>query len=456
MRKCGAWGLGALALLFFGLAGPGCGNSESKVPGTTVTITSTPEEGARLLVGGLEKGLTPVTLNDQPPGWLDIIVQKDGFKREVDRVEVVPGPPLQFEIAMTPVVGYVSVDSEPFGADVLVNGVSIGKTPLFKYPMAVGKYDYELRLPNYYPIQSTVEVVEDFQYDLRHTLKPMEATVSILSRPSSASIRVNNELRTEKTPVKIRLAPGLYIIGVQAKGYVEAEERLTLAANEERTVNLTMLPGDVPEGMVLVPAGPFIMGANESAPDESPRREVNLDAYYIDKFEVTNARFKAVFPAHTFPKGQEEFPVSNVSWNQATEYARSIGKRLPTEAEWEKAARGTDGREFPWGRDFNPDFCNTKERDIGDCLKPGSSLGGVSPYGCFDMAGNVYEWVQDWYEAYPGNTQVTKDYGQIYRILRGGAYTEPQFQARCARRHFDRMDAKKPTYGFRCAKDVAP
>jgi formylglycine-generating enzyme required for sulfatase activity len=282
----------------------------------------------------------------------------------------------------------------------------------------------------------------------------MEATLSVLSRPTGATIWLNNERREEKTPAKLVLPPGLYIVGVHAQGYVQSEERLTLKSNTESTVDVRLEPGAVPEGMVLVPAGKFIMGADGRAPDESPRREVELKAYFIDKYEVSNAQFKAVFPSHIFPKGMEDFPAEGVSWSQATEYARAVGKRLPTEAEWERAARGDDGREFPWGAEFNVEFANTKEKDRDGVVKPGTLLGGVSPFGCFDMAGNVYEWTQNWYEAYPGNTQVTKDYGQVYRVLRGGSYLEPQFQARCVRRHFDRMDAKKKGYGFRCAQDV--
>jgi iron(II)-dependent oxidoreductase len=88
-------------------------------------------------------------------------------------------------------------------------------------------------------------------------------------------------------------------------------------------------------------------------------------------------------------------------------------------------------------------------------VRVGTYLEAISPAGCFDMAGNVYEWTSSWYEAYPENTAIIKNYGQVFRVLRGGSYRTPQFQARCAMRHFDRMDIKKADYGFRCAKDVA-
>ncbi|HEX71798.1 MAG TPA: hypothetical protein ENN65_00565, partial [Candidatus Hydrogenedentes bacterium] len=267
-------------------------------------------------------------------------------------------------------------------------------------------------------------------------------------------IWLNNQLQDQKTPARFRLPPGLYLVSVHSKGFIQEDERLVLEPNAENSVTLRMRQGEVPPGMVLIPAGPFLMGEDGRCPDESPKRAVLLDAFYIDRHEVTNEQFKKVFPGHTFTKGKEQLPVSGVSWTQATQYAQAVGKRLPTEAEWEKAARGEDGREYPWGADFDKSLCNTTELDLGGPTVVGRFLGGASPYGCLDMAGNVYEWVADWYEAYPGNTLVTKDYGQVYRVLRGGSYMSGRFHARCARRHFDRMDAQRADYGFRCAKDV--
>jgi len=149
--------------------------------------------------------------------------------------------------------------------------------------------------------------------------------------------------------------------------------------------------------MVLVPAGEFYFG-----PD---RVKLTLPDFYIDRYPVTNAEYKkfveatgAPEPTHwrrgTWPEGKADHPVVNVTWEQAAAYAEWAGKRLPTEEEWEKAARGTDGREWPWGSTFDPSRCNTNESGIWDTTPVGKySPAGDSPYGAADMAGNVWEWI---------------------------------------------------------------
>lgn len=447
----GRWTTLGVLLLFLA----GCGrNIEQDIP-TKVTIDSTPEQGARILMDGVECGVTPKTFENLQPGWKEILLKKENYKRTPDRIEVKDGTEQTYLIHMERLKGYLSLDSQPAGADIYVDGETLlGKTPLERAPLPTGPHTYELRLDNYYPVAETLEVKEDFQYNFVHRLKPIEATLSVFSLPTGSTIWLNNQVQLSKTPAQFKLAPGSYLVTVHTKGFVQEETRVDLKPNDKITLTLELKQGRVPQGMVLVPAGPFIMGEDGRSPDESPRREVVLDAFCIDKYEVTNAQFKAVFPSHTYPEAQDDFPVTGVSWNQAVRYAQTIGKRLPTEAEWEKAARGPKGNEYPWGMDFDPAVCNTAERDVGGPMRVGGFPAGVSPYGLMDAAGNVYEWVQDWYEAYPGNRVITRDYGQIYRVLRGGSFTTGKFHARCARRHFDRMDAARADYGFRCAMDV--
>lgn len=238
--------------------------------------------------------------------------------------------------------------------------------------------------------------------------------------------------------------------------------------------------------MVLVPAGPFVMGTDDvdasgksqefgfNEPlylNEQPRRELNLDAFYIDKYEVTNGQFVAYLRAlgkyteqqittlvERLQLQDSKLPVRNLTWYKADEYCRFVGKRLPTEAEWEKAARGTDGREYPWGNDWNPEYVN-KGQNEADVMPVGSIEEGKSPYGVYEMAGNVMEWTADWYEAYPGAEYKSPNYGQKRKVARGGSwggvghYVIPHYFRVAYRFNFP-PDQAFNDVGFRCAKDA--
>jgi formylglycine-generating enzyme required for sulfatase activity len=186
------------------------------------------------------------------------------------------------------------------------------------------------------------------------------------------------------------------------------------------------------EQMILIPAGEFRMGSladdNFAEGDEKPQRVVYLPDFYIDKLEVANIEYKRFTDATgypppeawrdgNYPEGADFYPVTGVSWWEAAVYANWIGKRLPTEAEWEKAARGTDARRFPWGDEFDLDFANVAK----DLLPVASYFEGASPYDVLNMAGNVAEWTASAYLPYP---EIDLDVPDVF----GGTSAAPPHQ----------------------------
>ncbi len=207
-----------------------------------------------------------------------------------------------------------------------------------------------------------------------------------------------------------------------------------------------------PQGMVLVPAGAFLLGSPEpDAPaDVGALRSAFLPAFYIDIYEVTHTDYKTVNPAYTIPEGKADFPVTGLSLEEARAYAAAIGKRLPTAAEWEKAARGTDGRVFPWGDTFQEGFANLVGKE--SLVPVGSFPKGVSPYGAHDMIGNAWEWVETPYiqKSLLGKPLFTTE------IIKGGAFSYPAFQGEACYNGFEGNGGTCHDVGFRCVQDASP
>lgn len=236
-------------------------------------------------------------------------------------------------------------------------------------------------------------------------------------------------------------------------------------------------PSPYPE-MVLIPAGEFIMGDGDGSgkQDERPSHTVYLDAFYIDRYEVTNKQYQAFIRATghpaprveqswaepynwngtEYPEGCADQPVVLVTWHDAQQYCAWVGKRLPTEAEWEKAARGgLVGKRYPFGdtleldhASFDKGFMRTRKAMRVGSFKPNA-------FGLYDMAGNVWEWCRDWYdqEYYknsPRNNPQGPDNG-TYRVFRGGSWNSDEKFLRCSQRGKNVPEYKSHTVGFRCA-----
>ncbi len=226
--------------------------------------------------------------------------------------------------------------------------------------------------------------------------------------------------------------------------------------------------------MVYVPAGEFIVGTNEAdnsefnrrdnvplnANDARPQHKTTTGAFFIDTTEVTNAQYQKYcdatgvptpphWKAGKFAAAQAEFPVHHVNWYEASAYAKWAGKRLPTEAEWEKAARGADGRIYPWGNDWDASKANNSS------LAPravGQYAAGASPYGALDMSGNVAEWTSSWWQAYANAPTKQPDLGTKYKVVRGGAWSSNTLQAQTWYRGAAGQRTRIEWIGFRCAQ----
>jgi formylglycine-generating enzyme required for sulfatase activity len=294
---------------------------------------------------------------------------------------------------------------------------------------------------------------------------------------------------------------GSHVVKVLKSGREIWQREVTVWANERSNVMIDIEPLR-PEGpaivtsedgaeMVLIPAGEFWMGADDGDEKARPRHRVVLDAYRLDKYEVTNAQFRAFMEAKGYerqdlwsPEGwswrarklggdagpmqpkfwtdskwnQPKQPVVGVSWYEADAYCRFAGKRLPTEAEWEKAARGSDGLRYPWGETWEASRANSDQSHTNVTVAIGSHPTGASPYGVHDLAGNAMEWVSDWYgkdyyrkgpERNPTGPSSGED-----KVLRGGSWDNKGKDLQAAVRRGDSPDERGRKIGFRCARDA--
>ena len=253
-----------------------------------------------------------------------------------------------------------------------------------------------------------------------------------------------------------------------------AKTNARLRAEQEEEIRKLQEGGfRLPEEMALIPAGEFLMGTEDGLPDARPLHRIYLSDYLIDRYEVTNTQYRQCVDggACMAPRDREAFddqarsryPVVNVTWSQARAYCQWAGKRLPTEAEWEKAARGTDGRRYPWG---NSEIVIEQHRPKGNEAKLSSNgMGPVemdaasaSPYGVYGLVGSVSEWVKDWYaEDFYALSSSRDPQGPLrgsFRVLRGAGWNEGLPELRSSYRGWDEMTYWGPTLGIRCAMDL--
>jgi len=216
-------------------------------------------------------------------------------------------------------------------------------------------------------------------------------------------------------------APTIYVVfWIAAVGLARASARLQPPSPAQQVREAAATPN----GFVYVPGGECIIGSDDADADEDarPARRLFVASFYLGRCEVTHREYQRFRPSHPIPTGYADHPVTNLTLEEAAAYCRAVGGRLPADVEWEKAARGTDGRRYPWGNAFDAGRCNLlrdRRRPVEACAAPGVRrglravgryAGGASPYGALDMAGNAWEWVSDAHRGDPNR-----------RIIRGGA-----------------------------------
>jgi formylglycine-generating enzyme required for sulfatase activity len=250
----------------------------------------------------------------------------------------------------------------------------------------------------------------------------------------------------------------------------------SVPSSDQTSTSIIVWPNDGKE-MVFIPGGTFIMGSNDGNPNHQPQHHVLVADFYLDRWPITNAEYKKFVDAtnhtvpnyqvswcntqgynwdpqtRTYPAGKADHPVVLITWADAMAYAAWSGKRLPTEAEWERAARGLSGRRYAWGDDFAADCCNCKEAGSQGTSPVGVfSPAGDTPEGVVDMVGNVWEWTNSLFYPFPYDPDDGREsrLAQGFRVLRGASWVNDASVANC----LSRLDGDFQFYnnvGFRCA-----
>ncbi len=483
-----------------------------QVQGYGSLVINTSPEGCQIYIDSEDYGLSPKTIDKVPAGERTIVLSKEGYSTSTEVIRIERGKKVVFNKTLAPQMGTIEVtvagaqNIEPDKVQVYLDGKYRGTMPKEGKPLKIanilaGAHKIKAEHPDYEPAEQEVQVRYNAVEEVKIELKGKPGRVLVTSTPLKARVLVNGTEQGD-TPYSTTLSPGKYTIRVTLKGYKSKEQEIEVKPNKSLTLNyeLEALPkgqedvGAVREtpDMVYIPAGEFMMGCaphdSECGSDEKPYHKVYLDAYYIDKHEVTVAEYKKCVDAGVCNEpetggycnwgvsGRDNHPINCVSWNDADAYCRWAGKRLPTEAEWEKGARGTDGRIYPWGNEFDCHKGNfDDETTIDDSYTvPGGSNcdgynttspvcsfpAGNSPYGLCDMSGNVWEWVQDWYgqEYYsssPSSNPTGPSSGKL-RVRRGGSW---RFDFPVLFRSSDRIRfnpvLRPDDYGFRCVRRIS-
>ena len=445
----------------------------------TLVIESSPS-GAKVTMGGREVGTTPYRNERMASGEHLVSLVLDLYRSVANEVvEVKDGEVTKKTYALEADFGTVSVDSEPKGARVLVSGKEMGKTPA-ELRLSPGDYEVVLDLEGHRGRSFKVAVARGASVSITSAqakLERKEFSLTVLADPPvpGAKIWLDGKETGKTAPETLGgVSEGTHTLEVRTEkssGKVDVSGRdgeaktATVALKEVSGPVVAAPPGGqvaqgsgAAEGMVLIPGGTFWMGCvpgdSECKDGEKPRHQVTVDSFYMDTHEVTQAQYERVMGKNPSDfKNCSDCPVENVSWDDARSYCSKVGKRLPSEAEWEYAARGGKDGEVRHGSLGDVAWYD------GNSEKKTHPVGKKAPngFGLYDMLGNVYEWCSDWYdEGYYAKSPLKDPHGAesgAYRVLRGGSWFNVSRNVRASGRFGYTPGTGYYNLGFRCVRD---
>ncbi|MDD5225233.1 MAG: formylglycine-generating enzyme family protein [bacterium] len=467
-------------------------------------INTRPDK-CRIFIDSEDCGFSPRIIESIPAGARTVVLARDGYVTASVEVNIEKGKKLVLDKTLDPQTGSIllnvgnnSLAIEQEKTSVYLDDNYIGVMPragkILKIEnVLIGQHKLRIEHPDYEPVEDSIEVRNRATEEATLKLQGKPGKILIASTPLRARVFLDGTRRGE-TPYAGNLSPGRHRIRVDLPGYQPKDLEIEIRPNRPQSVSLELealaqgQQAATAGRMVLIPAGDFMMGCNEDfdrqcESDEHPYHRIYLDSFLIDKFLVTIAEYHECVAAgkcsapdrggycNWEKDGRDDHPVNCVDWRQAEAYCHWKGERLPTEAEWEKAARGTEGLIYPWGNDFD---CQSqdqeesrlkslsvlggKDRDRFEDTTPVSCfISGLSPYGLFDMAGNVWEWIRDWYgEKYYRDSPSRNPQGPplgTMRVVRGGSwYNSIPANFRSSNRNAQDWLSRRAFIGFRCAR----
>ncbi len=358
--------------------------------------------------------------------------------------------------------GEIKIESIPPAANVIIDGIKIGKTPISLHGVKAGRHFIKIMLDTFKNSTQIITVKANKTIRLKIRLQKYLSNLYINSSIKKAKVYLDNRF-VGLTPVKLKnITMGVHRIWLQKivkgkKYYGYGEIWLN---QENKAWNIKMKPYVIPVNFVKIPAGWFKMGINPQQKGEGPTRRVFTNAFYISKYETTNKEFKSIIKNHKpSPYSSDDTqPVTNVTWYEAYLYAKRMGLRLPTEAEWEKAARGGKNLQIAikGGRKaYRPK--RTVWMNFEGLEQGSTNVKNMSPntYGLYNMSGNANEWVFDWYdEKYfiwgTRKNPAGPEFGTL-KVMRGSSWIDKGYLANLATRYKYYPDERKHFGGFRCA-----